>query len=140
MCVVTFSDLDFVLSLRARESRTSSWCPEVGLGILVSSSDIFDGAMSCEDASCSSSWCPEFGLGIPTLTSGHLGSFDEILKLLAASCSCRRSHVRMLMELSRLDLPETSRSGPPPEGPENCPNGPRACRRPKRLRNDLILK
>ena len=34
MFVVTFSYLDFVLSLRGRELRTSSWCPEVGLGIL----------------------------------------------------------------------------------------------------------
>ena len=51
VCRRVFFDLGFVLSLRARGSPTSSWCPEVGLGILFSSSDIFDGAMSCEDAS-----------------------------------------------------------------------------------------
>ena len=51
VCRRVFFDLDFVLSLRARGSPTSSWCPEVGLGILFSSSDIFDGAMSREDAS-----------------------------------------------------------------------------------------
>ncbi len=33
--VVAFSYLRSVLSLCDRELRTSSWCPEVGLGILV---------------------------------------------------------------------------------------------------------
>jgi hypothetical protein len=33
--VVTLSYLDSVLSFRDRELRTSSWCPEVGLGILL---------------------------------------------------------------------------------------------------------
>ena len=34
MLLVTFSYLISVRSVRARELRTSSWCPEVGLGIL----------------------------------------------------------------------------------------------------------
>ena len=64
--VVTFSYLDSVLSLRDRELRTSSWCPEVGLGILLIRLR-----------------CPEVELGIslfkkslnneiPKPTSGHL--------------------------------------------------------------------
>ena len=34
MLLETFSYLISVRSVRARELRTSSWCPEVGLGIL----------------------------------------------------------------------------------------------------------
>ena len=34
LCGRMFFDLDFVLSLRARGSPTSSRCPEVGLGFL----------------------------------------------------------------------------------------------------------
>ena len=34
MFAVTFCYLDSVRSVRARELRTSSWCPEVGLGIV----------------------------------------------------------------------------------------------------------
>ena len=54
VCRHMFFDLDFVLSLRARGSPTSSRCPEVGLGFLFFGIPIVvicDRAMSCEDAS-----------------------------------------------------------------------------------------
>ena len=61
-------------SLRRRELRTSSWCPEVGLGIVVLSfrdrSEVKSRIPNptsghLDRVTC---WCPEVGLGISVLT------------------------------------------------------------------------
>ena len=73
---------------------------------------------------------------------GHNLYFEasrDLFLLLFSFFESTRSHVRMLIEVSRLDLPETSRSGPPPEGAENGSDRPGALWEPKPPRNDRSL-
>jgi len=79
--------------------------------------------------------CPEVGsYFLLSGASSKMMSLSSFIFPLFVSTSLARPDVDR--NFARVDLPETSRSGPHPEGSENGPNGSGALRDRRRLRND----
>ena len=81
--------------------------------------------------------CPE--VGSIFLLSGASSKMSLSLFFFSLFVSTSFARPDVGRNFARVDLLETSRAGPHPEGSENCPNGSGALRDRKPLRNDRSL-